>query len=85
GYRTQVYHHHRTPGEPEHLGVLYLHGIQSHPGWFFASADHLGQCGYEVFQVTRRGSGANRIARGHARSAQQLLQDVEVAAEYVLS
>jgi alpha-beta hydrolase superfamily lysophospholipase len=85
GYRTQVYHHHRTPGGPEHLGVLYLHGIQSHPGWFFASAGHLGQCGYEVFQVTRRGSGANRIARGHARSAQQLLQDLEAATEYVLS
>jgi len=64
--------------------VLYLHGIQSHPGWFFASAGQLAANGHEVFQVTRRGSGANRSDRGHARSAGQILDDVHASVRFVL-
>ncbi|MEN6665001.1 MAG: alpha/beta fold hydrolase, partial [Phycisphaerae bacterium] len=64
--------------------VLYLHGIQSHPGWFAGSAAFLADNGCRVYQVERRGSGQNRIDRGHARSAEQLLGDVETAACEIL-
>ena len=51
------------------LPVLYLHGIQSHPGWFVGLAAALSARGHPVYLVTRRGSGRNRLARGHAASA----------------
>lgn len=55
--------------------VLYHHGIQSHCGWYEASARHLAQAGYAVLQVDRRGSGRNLADRGHADSAEQLITD----------
>jgi len=55
--------------------VLYHHGIQSHCGWYRASAAALAEAGYAVLQVDRRGSGQNKVARGHADSADQLIQD----------
>ena len=55
--------------------VLYHHGIQSHCGWYEASADYLAEAGYVVLQVDRRGSGRNEVDRGHADSAQQLIED----------
>ncbi len=56
--------------------VLYLHGIESHGGWFEASASRLAAAGFAVLLPDRRGSGANRQDRGHARSAGRLLADV---------
>lgn len=85
GYRTQVYRHRAARGAPARLPVLYLHGIQSHPGWFFASSAALAGDGHEVFQVTRRGSGTNRRERGHTRSAGQLLADIAAAEKFVLA
>ena len=85
GYRTQVYRHRAVGGTPSRLPVLYLHGIQSHPGWFFASAAALAGDGHEVFQVTRRGSGTSCRDRGHARSAGQLLADIAAAEKFVLA
>ncbi len=64
--------------------VLYVHGIQSHPGWFAGSAAHLAGCGHAVFQVMRRGSGEDTVGRGDARSARQLLEDVETAASFIV-
>ncbi len=84
GYETGVFRH-RPASETDLPPVLYLHGIQSHPGWFFGSASQLAKNGHEVFQVTRRGSGANRSDRGHASSASQLLRDVLAAVRYVLA
>jgi len=83
GYVTGVFHH-RPPSAGDLPPVLYLHGIQSHPGWFFASAGKLAANGHDVFQVTRRGSGANRSDRGHARSAGQILDDVRASVRFVL-
>jgi len=57
--------------------VLYLHGIESHGGWFEASASRLAGAGFAVLLPDRRGSGANRQDRGHARSASRLLADVD--------
>ena len=78
GKETAVYRH-RPPGEPASPPVLYLHGIQSHPGWFFGSAARLAARGHPVFQVTRRGSGQATSSRGDAPSARQLLADVDAA------
>jgi len=81
GYLTSVYVH-DPPTAPKRLPVVYLHGIQSHPGWFVGSAGYLAGLGYPVFQVTRRGSGANTLNPGHAESAQQLLDDVAIAVQF---
>lgn len=45
--------------------ILYLHGIQSHGGWFEWSASLLAHLGYPVLLPDRRGSGLNRPARRH--------------------
>ncbi len=59
--------------------VLYLHGIQSHGGWFEASADRLAREGCAVLLPDRRGSGRSRRDRGHAESPRQLTDDLLVA------
>lgn len=82
GYQTSIYLH--SPQAGRRLPVLYVHGIQSHPGWFVGSAAHLAGCGHPVFQVTRRGSGDNERGRGHARSAGQILRDVNMACRFAM-
>ena len=86
GYRTSMYVHaprsDRAAGEAR-LPVLYVHGIQSHPGWFVGSAAHLAARGHAVYTVTRRGSGDNAVARGHAATAGQLFDDVQAACRFV--
>jgi len=56
--------------------VLYIHGIQSHGGWFERSAAHLAGAGLAVLLPDRRGSGRNQQDRGHARSPGQLIADL---------
>ena len=63
------------PAERQRGAVLYHHGIQSHCGWYEASAERLAEAGYVVLQVDRRGSGRNPVDRGHADSADQLIAD----------
>lgn len=75
GYRTSVYVH--APAEVRHLPVIYIHGIQSHPAWYYASADALARAGHTVYQPTRRGSGDNAEARGHCKSPRQLFSDLD--------
>lgn len=75
GYRTAAHVYTCQAAGPRYP-VVYLHGIQSHPGWFSRSAAYLAACGHAVLMPTRRGSGANTVARGDARSAEQLLDDV---------
>ncbi len=83
GYRTSVYVY-GPPSESSQVPVLYVHGIQSHPGWFVGSCVHLAHLGHRVFAVCRRGNGDNTAHRGHAVSAGQLLDDLETAGQYVL-
>jgi len=82
GYETFVLRH-APNGEANGVPVLYVHGIQSHPGWYVGSADALAAAGHEVYQVARRGSGPADRGRGHARDAKQLLGDIDVAVEHV--
>ena len=83
GYETTVYAY-APAGAASGAAVLYLHGIESHPLWFASSAAALAGRGHAVFQVTRRGSGDNKAARGHADSAGQLLDDVDAAAQFAI-
>ena len=65
-------------------GAVLLHnGIQSHCGWFERTAGLLTSAGLCVLQVDRRGTGRNTHSRGHAESADQLVDDANVAAEYL--
>ena len=43
---------------PSRAAVLFLHGIQSHAGWYDLSASRLAQAGFTVLQPDRRGSGS---------------------------
>ncbi|MBI4717948.1 MAG: alpha/beta fold hydrolase [Planctomycetes bacterium] len=64
--------------------VLYHHGIQSHCGWYAKSAQRLCEAGFCVLQYDRRGSGRNQFERGHAMSAEQLLEDARRARDELL-
>ncbi|MCY2932182.1 MAG: alpha/beta fold hydrolase [Planctomycetota bacterium] len=81
GYPTYVAAY-DAPACPARAPVVYLHGIQSHPAWFASSAAHLAAGGHPVFQIARRGSGANTRDRGHAASAAQLLDDLHRAVDF---
>ena len=61
--------------DPCRGGVLYIHGIQSHCGWYETSAARLAEAGFTVLQPERRGSGRNQRDRGHADSSTQLIDD----------
>src|SRR5689334_10539782 len=56
--------------------LVYLHGIQSHGGWYVETAAALAERGYTVFLPDRRGSGACGEPRGHFDSPDQLVEDV---------
>ncbi len=63
--------------------AVYLHGIQSHSGWFVRSCDFLRQAGLTVLAPDRRGSGMNQADRGHCESAGQLLEDLDRAVNWL--
>jgi pimeloyl-ACP methyl ester carboxylesterase len=57
--------------------LLYLHGIESHGGWFLPAAQRLRERGCTTYLLDRRGSGLNRsVEPGDAASAEVLLDDV---------
>jgi acylglycerol lipase len=60
--------------------LVYLHGIESHSGWFGKAATLLRDQGYDVYCLDRRGSGINRENRGfvsgHVDSYKVLLEDL---------
>lgn len=66
--------------EPPRARVVVLHGIQSHGGWYQHLGRALADSGFEAHFPDRRGSGANRVDRGHAPSSARLLDDL---AEYL--
>lgn len=62
--------------------VVFLHGIQSHGGWYEYSCNKLREAGYRVSFLDRRGSGLNDKDRGDAPSFRRLLDDL---AEFLLA
>jgi acylglycerol lipase len=84
GYETGVYVYLPSKQAVRRDPVVYLHGIQSHPGWFTGSASALAAAGHPVFQPVRRGSGEDMGSRGDAKSARQLLDDVDTAFHFAM-
>jgi alpha-beta hydrolase superfamily lysophospholipase len=60
--------------------LVYVHGIESHSGWFAKAATLLRDRGYDVYCLDRRGSGINRENRGfvsgHVDSYKTLFADI---------
>ena len=72
-----------SAARPRHH-VLYLHGIESHGGWFLPAAQRLRDAGCTTYLLDRRGSGLNREPNpGDARSPGELLEDVELFRQHV--
>jgi acylglycerol lipase len=61
--------------------IMILHGIQSHAGWYETLAQILASCGLDALMPDRRGSGANQVDRGHARTSRTLLSDIDSVLE----
>jgi alpha-beta hydrolase superfamily lysophospholipase len=72
---VQLAYHHWAVQDPRGA-VVYLHGIQSHAGWYTASCERLQAEGFEVLFVDRRGSGVNEAGRGDARHYRVLIDDL---------
>jgi acylglycerol lipase len=67
-------------GPDADTALVYLHGVESHAGWFAQAATLLRARGYDVFCLDRRGSGINRENRGftsgHVDQYRTLLEDI---------
>ena len=61
--------------------LVYLHGIESHAGWFAIAASRLRDQGFDVYCLDRRGSGLNRENRGlisgHVDAYETLMADID--------
>lgn len=57
--------------------ILFIHGIQSHGGWYETSCGKLAKAGYRVLFLDRRGSGLNDESRGDSPSFRTLLDDLK--------
>ena len=70
------------PSQAPVAGVLLVHGLQSHAGWFEASdtAGELAAAGISSLAYDRRGSGRSEGTWGHAESADDFPMDLEAAA-----
>src|SRR5262245_45564310 len=81
GYRVRgrMWNANRTHAD---LAFVYLHGIQSHGGWFEWSASLLAAGGRAVLLPDRRGSGLNREARGDVPSLKRWNDDVDEVVEW---
>ena len=62
-------------------GLLLVHGMQSHAGWFEAAgtADELTAARITCLAYDRRGSGRSGGKRGHAASPDDMLEDLDAA------
>jgi alpha-beta hydrolase superfamily lysophospholipase len=74
GYRWN-YRQYHVEGTPRGI-VVFVHGIQSHAGWYEYSCTQLATAGYQVCFLDRRGAGMNTEARGDAPSFRRLLDDI---------
>lgn len=74
--------HYQAPsGAANGEALVYLHGIESHVGWFEGPASLLAAQGYAVYCLDRRGSGQNRenrrLTSGYMTSYRQLFSDLD--------
>lgn len=57
--------------------VIFLHGIQSHAGWYSGSCGELASRGHRVLFVNRRGSGIDPVHRGDTPGWRRLILDIQ--------
>lgn len=57
--------------------ILYIHGIQSHSGWYEESSQRLAEAGYRVIFPDRRGSGLNAGQTGDLPNWKMLFSDIQ--------
>ena len=62
--------------------IVFIHGIQSHGGWYESSCKKFAQAGYRVLFLDRRGSGLNDVSRGDSPSFRTLLDDLKEFLQY---
>jgi alpha-beta hydrolase superfamily lysophospholipase len=74
GYRCH-YRDYAPNGTPRGR-VVFVHGIQSHAGWYEHSCRRLSAAGFAVSFLDRRGSGQNTEARGDTPGFRRLLDDL---------
>ncbi len=72
----------RSPEPQRGCGVVYLHGIQSHGGWFEWSAGLLAASGLSVLVPDRRGSGLNADQRGDTPNRARWLMDLDELSDW---
>jgi alpha-beta hydrolase superfamily lysophospholipase len=75
GYRWK-YRRYAAQGTPR-AELVFIHGIQSHAGWYEHSCMRYSQAGYQVSFLDRRGAGMNDEGRGDSPGGfRRLLDDV---------
>lgn len=74
GYKFR-YRKYSSEQEPR-ANIVYLHGIQSHSGWYEYSCTKVADAGYCVSFLDRRGSGMNNENRGDAPGFRRLIDDI---------
>src|SRR5438132_9127428 len=73
GYR---FRYRRYDAAAPRAHIVFVHGIQSHAGWYERSCTLLAQAGFTVTFLDRRGAGMNDQDRGDAPSFRRLLDDI---------
>ena len=77
GYCWRYRHYPVPAGVPgPRADVVFIHGIQSHAGWYEYSCTALSRAGFAVSFLDRRGSGLNEQDRGDAPGFRRLLDDL---------
>ena len=69
------------PAEEPVAGLVMVHGMQSHAGWFEAAgtADQLAAAGITCLAYDRRGSGRSGGTPGHTARPDDMLADLDAA------
>jgi alpha-beta hydrolase superfamily lysophospholipase len=74
GYKLPYRYFAAPPGR-RRASAVYLHGIQSHGGWYVETASELASRGFDMYLPDRRGSGASSGTRGYFDNRRQLVDD----------
>jgi alpha-beta hydrolase superfamily lysophospholipase len=65
-----------APNGPIQGRLVFLHGIQSHGGWYPRSCAAFANAGYDVYFLERRGCGLNTERRGDIPTFRRCLDDI---------
>lgn len=77
GHKVSYYEYLPASAEPYSTHIVFLHGIQSHAGWYTGSCKELAAKGHHVLFLNRRGSGRDMVRRGDAPGWRRLVKDVQ--------